>query len=730
MVFLNLLLAGGLAAVSAPVIIHLLHKSKVVPHDWGAMMFLEELLAEHARRMRMHEILLLIVRALIVGCLSLALMRPVIKWASAGVRSPSMHSSAVILLDNSYSMNAGRPQTAWKEAQETALRYVGTLQKGDDATVLFTSGAGKGAPPAPLFDLDRVREIIRTAQPRFEKTDMPGAISAALQLLETRHNPQRELIVFSDMQAEGWDLQDGARWSYLSSSVRASRLKPNIVLASVAARTPVNAALTEMTMSRAVVDCYSPVVFNFTIANEGPESMQDVAATFSVDGSPKTAKKVNPPLNGREVLSFDHKFDKPGSHYVACKLRSNQDQLDEDDEVLHSVLVIDRLPVLIVDGDRRSSPLASASGFFRIALSPKDQDDPTWRTVIEPTVVEPSELKYTDISKFKVVALVNVAALPGSVVSDLERFVVAGGGLFLSLGDHIQTEAYNRDLYRQGSGLLPAPLERVQSPRKDEGPAVQVSSKGEDFVHLGGIVSGAPALDLFRPEKGQDWSKARIRSYALTASLAGKEDVRTLASFSNGAPALIQKKMGEGRVLLLTTSVDSRWSDLPLHPFYVPLMQSLVLDLASAVIPPRNLRVGQALSHVATGEAARKSHTLIAPRMEPVALTAQNQGPLAVFTFESTAAPGLYTVAPEGAPADDRVYYTVSPDRRESALKRLKDEDYRKIETEIGAHHADNWSSLARLIGLDAGGYEISQYLIMAAVALCFVEIFLTRRNA
>jgi hypothetical protein len=132
---------------------------------------------------------------------------------------------------------------------------------------------------------------------------------------------------------------------------------------------------------------------------------------------------------------------------------------------------------------------------------------------------------------------------------------------------------------------------------------------------------------------------------------------------------------------------------------------------------------------VATGEAARKPHTLIAPRMEPVALTAQNQGPLAVFTFESTAAPGLYTVAPEGAPADDRVYYTVSPDRRESDLKRLKDEDYHKIETEIGAHHADNWSSLARLIGLDAGGYEISQYLIMAAVALCFVEIFLTRRN-
>src|SRR3954468_5317157 len=108
MIFLNLLLAGGLVAVSAPIIIHLLHRSRVMPYDWGAMMFLEELMAERAQRLRMQEILLLLVRAMIVACLALALMRPAIKSPTAGVRSADTHTSAVVLLDDSYSMNVGR----------------------------------------------------------------------------------------------------------------------------------------------------------------------------------------------------------------------------------------------------------------------------------------------------------------------------------------------------------------------------------------------------------------------------------------------------------------------------------------------------------------------------------------------------------------------------------------------------------------------------------------------
>ena len=281
MIFLNLLLAGGLAAISAPIIIHLLHRSRVMPYDWGAMMFLEELMAERARRLRMQEILLLLVRALIVACLSLALMRPAIKSPTAGVRSADTHTSAVVLLDDSYSMNVGRNRTAWQDAKESAINYIGTLQNGDDVSVMFTSSAGKVPAPAALFDLDRAREIVRSAKPHYDKTDIPRAISASLQQLENQHNPRRELVLFSDMQAAGWELGDGARWSFIASTIRSSRVKPNIILAATPDTRPNNLALMSIEPSRQVVDSFTPVTFNVAVANEGPEAIRD--ATVGVE---------------------------------------------------------------------------------------------------------------------------------------------------------------------------------------------------------------------------------------------------------------------------------------------------------------------------------------------------------------------------------------------------------------------------------------------------------------
>src|SRR5258708_10413384 len=134
MVFLNLLLAGGLAAIAAPIIIHLIHRSRVTTYDWGAMIFLEELMAAQARKIKLRELLLLLVRIMIVACLALALMRPAMKWASSGVRAPGLHTSAVLLLDDSYSMNAGRPRNAWQDACDEALHYIDTLRRGDDVT--------------------------------------------------------------------------------------------------------------------------------------------------------------------------------------------------------------------------------------------------------------------------------------------------------------------------------------------------------------------------------------------------------------------------------------------------------------------------------------------------------------------------------------------------------------------------------------------------------------------
>ncbi len=718
MVFLNLILAGGLTAIAAPIVIHLLHRSRVVPHDWGAMMFLEELLAERARRLRMQEILLLLVRALIVGCLALALMRPALSSRGAGVRSSAARTSAVLLLDDSYSMNAGRGRTPWQELQEEALKYIGTLQRGDDINIMFTSTAGKAPPSASLYDLERARDVIRSAQVRHDSADVPRAIGAALKQLDAQHNPRRELVVVTDMQAHGWELQDGARWSLLAATLRSCRVVPNVIIAATPDAKPNNVALLAIQPSRQVVDCVTPVAFNVTVANTGPETLQDIAVTFSVDSAPKTTRTLTLPAGGREVLAFEHTFERPGSHYVACKARATQDALDDDNEICHSVSVLDRLPLLIVDGDRVERLLGSETDFLRMALSPRDRDEPQWRTVIDATVITPTELRYAELSRYRIVVLANVSALPAATISEIERFVIAGGGLLITLGDRVRADVYNRDLFRQGAGLLPVALQQI----------VTATAGQTESIHLGGVNSKIPALDMFRADKGVDWSRARIRSHYATT--APGENARAWAWFSNGQPALLQKQFGDGKVVLFTTAVDLDWSDLPVHPFYVPLMQNLIFDLASTVVPPRNLGVGETLTHAVAGPAALKPHILYPPNDEPAVMRMQRQGQISIFTQESTRLPGLYAVLAEGAPPEERVFYAVTANTAESDLARLSAADCQRVERDLGARFAADWPALSRMLQLDGGGYEISPYLLAAALVFCFLEIYLTRRWA
>ena len=52
--------------------------------------------------------------------------------------------------------------------------------------------------------------------------------------------------------------------------------------------------------------------------------------------------------------------------------------------------------------------------------------------------------------------------------------------------------------------------------------------------------------------------------------------------YENGAPALVASDVGRGRVLLLTATVDREWTDLPIRPGFLPLVQEAARYLAGA----------------------------------------------------------------------------------------------------------------------------------------------------
>src|SRR2546426_7272525 len=196
--FLNPAFLWALPAAAIPIIIHLLSRRRLPEVEFPTTQFLRVLEPQEIRRLRLREILILILRTLAILLLVSAFARP-----SITPRNAVTHSAAAVavLIDDSESMSAldeqARPRIA--AAKERAAAILDAARAGDElsiATSTHPEGAGAG------HTADRVR--LKRPLERVDATWLPARMQASL--LEARRAlgrsrlAARELYVISDLQ--------------------------------------------------------------------------------------------------------------------------------------------------------------------------------------------------------------------------------------------------------------------------------------------------------------------------------------------------------------------------------------------------------------------------------------------------------------------------------------------------------------------------------------------------
>ena len=155
--FLNAALLAGVAALSIPIIIHLFHKSRFKIVKWGAMHLLEAVLRTNQKRIQIEQWILLAIRCAIPALLALAMARPL--WQGARNLIGNAKTSTVVLLDNSYSMEAGRSGTSsFAIARDETLRLINELRPGSEVHVVLMGEGGRGLLDTPSYDVSRVTD--------------------------------------------------------------------------------------------------------------------------------------------------------------------------------------------------------------------------------------------------------------------------------------------------------------------------------------------------------------------------------------------------------------------------------------------------------------------------------------------------------------------------------------------------------------------------------------------
>ncbi|HQT92411.1 MAG TPA: BatA domain-containing protein, partial [Candidatus Kryptobacter bacterium] len=136
MAFLNPLVLFGLIAAGIPVLIHLLQLKKLRQVEFSSIRFLKEIQHASARRVKLRDYILLILRTLAIAALVMAFSRPVLR----GFLGSNAKTSSVIIVDDSPSTTARNEYgEISSQIRSVASSLLNSFHAGDDASLIFTS---------------------------------------------------------------------------------------------------------------------------------------------------------------------------------------------------------------------------------------------------------------------------------------------------------------------------------------------------------------------------------------------------------------------------------------------------------------------------------------------------------------------------------------------------------------------------------------------------------------
>ncbi len=657
MSFLEPLFLLGILAGALPIAIHLFNRRKAVRRVFPALALLRESDRRTARSVKVRQALLLLMRVLAIALLAIALAKPTCQrdGGLSDLSGQRLPAATVFILDTSASMQHGD----WSERARARLdAELSRLRPWDEVALLDSAGVIEDAGLSP--DRARVRRALDALEPGFARADLPGTITRASDLLATTQLPARRIIVISDLRRGGWP--EGARAAgALQGELIWSRVAPN------EAQAPPNLAIVEASYVQDGAPQDHTWRFEAEIKNWGDAPVRDVDVQLSIDGEVVGVTRLEVVEAGASArATLRHRHEGVGVTRAAMTVL-DPGAMRADDTYHLTLRLRDRVRALIVNGEPSADMYFDETFFLTRALNPSRRTD----SGILPTVITASGLDGATLDKYDVVMLANVARLTQAQADALASYVRGGGGLLISAGDQLDVEAWNLTMRE----LLPRELRSVKELTQADDPDALIK-----LTRLGAQDAQHPIFRAFNLPGGATIQATQVYSYMLLEP-GTSPNSSILLTYKDAAPALLEREVGRGRVLLWTSTLDHEWTDLPTRPVYLPLLHRATRYLARrATSADAAKRVaGAPVTMEVTGIAqqrliVRGPEGADAPRREVL----EPQDGVVSFTPQR---PGLYRVwadEDEGPEAErqrrDDLAISVNIDPAESDLRPLEDD--------------------------------------------------------
>jgi hypothetical protein len=641
---------AGLAALSLPVIIHLLNKLRIREVRWAAMRFLVTAAQKNQRRVKMQDLLLLILRCLVLALIVFAFARPTFEKIEKSTLVAGDPLTVMVLLDQSASMGASDGvETRFTAARNAALTFLEDLPSGSASGLLLINDHYASPVSRPSRDLSLVRRSAELAKLTDRGTDFQPAVRAAVEAL--RNLPgRREIHIFTDNQLAGWNALEPVR-EFLKTAPDIKVFIATPGANAAASGTTGNLAITALKLDTAIPVAGQPLRVLAEITNTGDTTADGIRLTLAINDDNPSADAVisNLAPGGTRYIPLLARLPGTGFHTLTAALPP--DRLAFDNRRTLALEVAPASDVLVVESRRGPAAWQGTGHFLATALAPVDEEAAA-RHYLHVTRATVADLDPSKLSDYAVIFLSAPDILPLPVATALADFVKNGGGLVVMPGDNTPADVF---LDAPWPDLLPAILGAPAEP-------AQSGVEPGPYNH--------PLVTLWNDAAAGNLSALRFSRTFVLAPNRGPE-ISTVLRLADTSPVIMERTVGKGRVVLFAAPPLPAWTNLPLHPAFVPLVHRLYANTARASTLQLNLAPGEAFQAPVPIDQLNRDVYVRAPGEDskPVAIgRTELVDTQAMLRVRNTSAAGRYTVYVGQTERPDLVFAVQSP-AAESDLK-------------------------------------------------------------
>lgn len=676
--------ALGIAAATAPVIIHWLTRPRPVRMPLSTLRFVREAIRQRSAGQRLRDFIILGLRTLAILLLAAAFAGP--RWGERDrslIAEDAGDAVRVVVLDVSQSMAAADGNVpAMQRARSIADRYL-QYRRGLRTNLIVAGSQPRAVFNNPSTNFEALREELARTEALPQRMGVDEALElAARQLaqIDEQDDRRRELIVISDFQRTGWG---GATFAGLPAETQ-------IQLESVApAEAPANMAILKATC-RPLGARHDRLQLEVVVGNYSSTG-RTATLEAEIGGGVFRLSAACPP---QELTTLTREIPAELAGWVWGEVR-----LVEADDALAAdntrplVVELRGEPVYVLISREPEHLRPSSSHILACALVPQwSPDSPTDRF----SRVEPSKLDNQSLTEADLIAVDRCGKLSPEHIGLLARQLQRGRSLLYVASESI--DAANIDLIAQEAGIE-LPLRFAPPPAGTIRTDLRLASMSNPQPPLAAFGDSLPSvIDQLRFAGGLT---ANQRS-----PTAAQLDDTIRATFTDGTPALVVARSRTGGAMAILNA-DLAASNIWKTGALVPLIEELVQELLSSETGDGVFLSGEPLVARIVTTTPAQSLRIVQDDAEPETGEALGQlvddADAAVWQWESPTAAGVYRVlendetifaAAVAIPAAESDLATLPPDVIRDRL--AAGHEIRFTSRDAATHHEqDTWKWFA-----------------------------------